>query len=133
VISPLDSPERIERVFERTESPWVKLSLDPVNFVADFRTLYNTKQLINHLFNVVGPYTIAAHVKDVYAEDRLVVHISETVPGDGMFDFDTFFPRFEALLPDGYALIEHLPASLVPQAVAFVKDKLAELGIPIRS
>jgi sugar phosphate isomerase/epimerase len=131
VTSPLDSPERIKRVIERTGSPWIRLSLDPVNFIGDFQKLYHTTRLINDLFDTLGPYTIAAHVKDVYAEDRLVVHISETVPGDGLLDFDTFFRRFEALLPAGYAIIEHLPANLVPQAMAFVQNKLAELGIAI--
>ena len=133
VISPLDSPERIKRIIERTESPWVKLSLDPVNFVSDVQKLYDTTSLLNHLFDTLGPHIIAAHINDVYVEDRLTVHISGTVPGDGLLDFGTFFRRFEALLPDGFGLIEHLPASLVPQASTFVKRKLAELDIEIRS
>ncbi len=66
-----------------------------------------------------------------YAEDRLVVHIGETVPGDGVFDFDTFFRRFEDLLPGGYGLVEHLPESLMPQALAFCKQKLLDLGLPV--
>ena len=131
VMSPLDSPERVRRVIERTESPWIKLSLDPVNFIGDLQTLYNTTRLIDELFDVLGPFIIAAHVKDACAEDRFVVHISETVPGDGMLDFDTFFRRFHALLPDGYAIIEHLPEQLIPRACAFVKEKLAQLDIPI--
>ncbi|MBI3942621.1 MAG: sugar phosphate isomerase/epimerase [Chloroflexi bacterium] len=132
VTTVLNSAAAIRRVIERTESPWVKVSLDPVNFVGDFPTLYNMAPMINELFDVLGPYIVAAHLKDVYAEDRHVIHISETVPGDGIFDFDTFFRRFEALLPDGYGIIEHLPESLVPQARAYVGQKLKELNIPIK-
>jgi sugar phosphate isomerase/epimerase len=131
VTSTLDSAERVRRVIERVGSPWIKVNLDPVNFVRDLPTLFNTAGLLTELFDALGPYILAAHVKDVYVEDRHVVHISETVPGDGIFDFDTFFRRFEALLPDGYAIVEHLPESLVPQAMAFVTRKLAALGIPI--
>ena len=107
--------------------------MDPFNFVADFQTAYNTTALVNHLFDVLSPYIAAAHVKDVYVEDRHVVHISETIPGDGIFDLDTFFRRFEALLPDGFALIEHLAEAQIPQAMAFVTQKLKALNIPIVS
>lgn len=131
VTSTLDSPERVRRVIERVGSPWIKVNLDPVNFVRDLPTLFNTAGLLTELFDALGPYILAAHVKDVYVEDRHVIHISETVPGDGVLDFDTFFQRFEALLPDGYAIIEHLSESQVPQAIAFVTCKLAALGIPI--
>ncbi len=131
VTSTLDSAERVRRVIERVGSPWIKVNLDPVNFVRDLPTLFNTAGLLTELFDALGPYILAAHVKDVYVEDRHVLHISETVPGDGALDFDAFFRRFEALLPDGYAIIEHLPESLVPQAMSFVTRKLAALGIPI--
>ena len=133
VTSTLDSAERVRRVVERVGSPWIKVNLDPVNFVRDLPTLFDTTGLLVKLFDTLGPYILAAHVKDVYVEDRHVIHISETVPGDGVLDFDTFFRRFEALLPDGYAIIEHLPESLVPQAMAFVTHKLAALNIPIRT
>jgi sugar phosphate isomerase/epimerase len=128
VTSTLDTPTRVRRVVERVGSPWIKVNLDPVNFISDLQTLYNTSSLLNDLFDVLGPYIVAAHIKDAYAENRLVVHISETVPGDGLLDFSTFFRRFEALLPNGYAIIEHLPESQVAQARAFVAGKLAELN-----
>lgn len=129
VTSTLDSVARVRRVLDRVGSPWIKVSLDPVNFIPDFPTLWNTTPLLNDLFDTLGPDIAAAHIKDVYAEDRLVVHISETVPGDGHLDFDTFFRRFDALLPDGYGLVEHLPDSLVPQAAAYVRQKLRDLGL----
>lgn len=131
VTSTLDSAERVRRVIERVGSPWIRVNLDPVNFVRDLPTLFNTTQLLVELFDTLGPYILAAHVKDVYVEDRHVVHISEAAPGEGLFDFDTFFRRFEGLLPDGCAIIEHLSESQVPHAAAFVTRKLAMLGIPI--
>ncbi len=133
VTTTLNSAESVRRIVERTESKWIKVNMDPINFIGDLRTAYHTTELVNRLFDTLGPYIAAAHVKDVYVEDRHVVHISETIPGDGIFDFDTFFRRFEALLPDGYAFIEHLPESQIPQAAAFVTQKLQALNIPIIS
>jgi sugar phosphate isomerase/epimerase len=114
------------------DSEWVGVSLDPVNFIADLPTLYNTTALLDDLFDRLGPKIFAAHVKDALVEDRLVVHISETVPGRGVFDLDTFLRRFEATCPDGYALIEHLPDELVPEATDYVRSRLDRLGIALR-
>ncbi len=130
-VSTLRNATAVRRIIERTQSPWVKYNLDPVNFVADLDVAYDTTTLLNELFDVLGPYIAAAHVKDVYVEDRHVVHISETIPGDGIFDFDTMFRRFEALLPNSYGFIEHLPEAQIPQAKAFVTEKLKQLQIPI--
>lgn len=131
VTSTLDSPERIRRIMDRVGSPWVQVNMDVVNFVKDLPTAYNTGAMIDHLFDLLGGHISSTHIKDVYVEDRHVVHISETVPGNGILDFDTLFRRLNAAQPDGYAVIEHLPESLVPQAAAFVRGKLAALGIPI--
>lgn len=132
VVSTLDSPARVQRVLARVDSEWIGVSLDPVNFIADLPTLYNTTALLDDLFDRLGPKIFAAHVKDALVEDRLVVHISEAVPGRGVFDLDTFFRRFEATCPDGYALIEHLPDDLVPEATQYVRGRLDQLGIALR-
>lgn len=132
VTTTLNSAQSVRRIIERSGSSWVKMNMDPVNFVHDLHSAYHTTDLLNELFDLLGPHIASAHVKDVYVEDRHVVHISETVPGSGILDFDTFFTRFEAALPDGFALIEHLPESLIPQAAAFTMKKLAELNITIR-
>ncbi len=133
VTTTLKSVEAVRRVVEATRSPWVKVNMDPVNFISDIWAAHHTTDLVNHLFDVLGPFIAAAHIKDVYVEDRHVVHISETIPGDGIFDFATLFRRFEALLPDGYGFIEHLPESQIPQAHAFVTRTLNQLNIPILS
>ncbi len=131
VTTTLNSAETVRRIIEATESDWIKVNMDPINFISDLHTAHHTTGMVNHLFDVLGSYVAAAHIKDVYVEDRHVVHISETIPGDGIFDFDTFFRRFEAQLPEGYGFIEHLPESQIPQANIFVRQKLDQLNIPI--
>jgi len=131
VTSVLDSPVRVQRVIERVGTRWVKVNLDAVNFIPDLPTAFDHGALVNELFDRLGPHVAAAHVKDVYVEDRHVVHISETVPGDGLFDFDLFLRRYEALSPELYAIIEHLPESLIPRAAVFVREKLRALSISV--
>lgn len=133
VTTTLNSPENIRDIIQATGSPWIKVNMDAVNFVKDIPTAYDTTSMINHLFDVLEPYVVTAHIKDVDVLDGHVVHIGEKIPGEGVFDFDTLFRRFEALLPDGYGFIEHLKSEeQVRQANAFVRGKIADMGITIR-
>lgn len=133
VTTTLRDAETIRRLIERTGSKWIRVNADLVNFVSDFKTAYDTTTMINHVFDVLGPYILTAHLKDVVVDAPLVVHISEALPGTGLLDWDTLFRRFEALLPDGYALIEHLrDYNDVMKARDFVVGKLNALNIPIR-
>ncbi|MBI1258636.1 MAG: TIM barrel protein [Chloroflexi bacterium] len=132
VTTTLSSPKTVRRIIERVGSPWVKVNIDAVNFVSNFAAAFDTTTLLRGLFDELGQYAAAMHIKDVTVGDRLVVHIDETVPGRGLFDFDTLFREFEAILPNGYGLVEHLPEDQIPEALAFVRGKLNQLNIPIQ-
>jgi hypothetical protein len=54
------------------------------------------------------------------------------VPGEGLLDLAAFCRRFEECCPDGFALIEHLPDSLVPAAKRGLDAALARAGIDWR-
>jgi sugar phosphate isomerase/epimerase len=131
ITSTLYSAEVIKRVIERSESPCLKLNLDPCNFVGDLPTAFNPTPMIHHLFDLLSPYIATVHVKDYYLEDRFVVHISETVIGAGMMDFETILRRLHQARPDGYAVIEHLPVGLIAQAKRNLTHKIIELGLPL--
>jgi sugar phosphate isomerase/epimerase len=129
----LSTPEHVRAMLEAVDSPAVRVNLDPVNFLSDLPTLYAHDKLLDRVFSELGPFAVSGHVKDAYAEERLVVHISETLLGDGAFDVRGYLERFEAALPDAYILIEHLPEELVPRAKLALDELLAELGIIPRS
>jgi sugar phosphate isomerase/epimerase len=122
-LTTLDTPERIARVFAAVDHPALKLNLDPVNLVADLPTLWDSSGLLDRVFSLMAPHAISGHVKDVYAEDRLVLHLSETLISDGVFDVVGFMDRFERRLPEAYMFLEHLPAELVGRG----KDALDRL------
>jgi sugar phosphate isomerase/epimerase len=129
--STLDSAERVRRVIERTDPANVTINIDLVNFVRDLPTAYASTGMINEYFDICGEYCGTVQVKDYYLEDRLVVHIAETVPGTGMLDIDTVLRRTEALSPDMYAVIEHLPLGLIPLAKRHLTERAAALGIEV--
>lgn len=130
-LSPLDSAERVRRVIERTDPARVKVNIDPANFVDGIRTAFDPAPMIDHMFDVLGEYCATTHVKDVHLEDRFVVHVSEAVPGTGIMDLDTVLRR-TAALPDGWAIVEHLPVSQIALAKRHLTERALALGIDIR-
>ncbi len=129
--STLDSAERVRRVIERTDPAGVTVNIDPVNFVRDLPTAYDSTAMIDQYFDICGPYCDTVQVKDYYLEDRFVVHIAETIPGTGMLDIDTVLRRTEALGPDMYAVVEHLPVNQIGLARQHLGARAAALGIEV--
>lgn len=130
-LTALRTPAITRQVVESVGSPWMNVNIDPINFLADLPTVYNSTALVNELFDELGRYAVTAHVKDVAVQDNLVVHISEVPLGEGIFDLDTFLLRYQTLHPDRFAFIEHLPPERIPAAAAFLRQKLHTLNIPI--
>lgn len=131
VTTTLNTPETIRRVIERTGSKRLKLNLDPCNFVGDLQTAFNLPPMLQHLFDVLGEYVATVHLKDFLLEDRFVVHITETVIGTGLMDFDTILRLVHQTKPDAYVVIEHLPISLIPLAKRNLTQKIKDLGLPL--
>lgn len=129
VISPLDSAARVREVIDAVGSPALRYNADPVNFVSSFKDAYDTTTLLEKIFSTLGPYVVSAHVKDVCLGERLVIHIDECAPGEGIFDLLTFMKLYEENNPDGYALIEHLPDAKISAAKAALDAVLDEAGI----
>jgi L-ribulose-5-phosphate 3-epimerase len=131
VTTTLNTPEVIKRVIERTGSKHIKINLDPCNFVGDLQTAFNLPPMLNHLFDVLSPYIATVHLKDFMLEDRFVVHITETVIGTGLMDFDTLLTLVHKHKPDAYVVIEHLPIGLIPLAKRNLTQKIKDLGLPL--
>jgi sugar phosphate isomerase/epimerase len=129
VISPLDSPHRVREVIDAVGSAALRYNADAVNFIGSFKDAYDTTRVLREIFALLGDRVISAHVKDVRLGDRLVVHIDECAPGEGIFDLVTFMRLYEQHHPGGYALIEHLPDEKIPAAKRALDAVLMDAGI----
>lgn len=124
-LSILNTPRRVKQLIEAVGSEALRFNMDPVNFIGSLQEAYDSTSVVNNLFDVLGPYTICGHAKDFCVEDRLVLHIEETVIGQGLLDHATVLRRFEECCPDGYMQIEHLPTEKIPQA----REALYRIGV----
>ena len=129
--STLDTAKTIRRVIDRVGGSNLRVNIDVCNFVTDLRTAFHPAAMIREHFALLGGFADTIHLKDYYLEDRLVAHISETVLGTGLMDWDTLLTEANANQPDGWLMIEHLPVSLIQQAKVNLNAQMKTLGIPV--
>lgn len=130
-ISIMDSPETCSAVVEKVGSDRLRIVMDFVNHFQTLQQVYQSEARLNHIFDVMGPIAPMAHIKDIRVENGLVLHLNEEVPGEGELALSVALKRFDALYPNGYGLIEHLPLEKIPLANTNVRKIAAENGIKI--
>ena len=130
-VSIMGSPETCREVVEQVGSERLRIVMDFVNHFQTLRQVYDSEARLNHIFDVMGPVAPMAHIKDISVQNGLVLHLDEEVPGAGELALGVALKRFDALYPDGYGLIEHLPTEKIPLANANVRRIAAENGVNI--
>ena len=130
-VSIMGSPEICREVVEQVGSDRLRIVMDFVNHFQTLRQVYDSEDRLNHIFDVMGPVAPMAHIKDISVQNGLVLHLNEEVPGEGELALGVALKRFDTLYPDGYGLIEHLPAEKIPLANRNVRQIAAENGIHI--
>ena len=127
----MGSPEINREVVAAVGSERLRVVMDFVNHFQSLAQVYSSTERMNRIFDVMGPISTVAHIKDISVEPGFVIHMNEEVPGAGELDLITAVKRWEALHPDGYMLVEHLPEEKIPTAVANVRRIAAEAGVRI--
>lgn len=126
----LESPEVTRDVLAEVDSPWVRSDYDSANWITR-ETVYDTTAALNHHFDVLGPYIVSCHAKDVWLENRLTLHLQDGCPGLGQVDFRTLFRRMESLSPDYPVIVEGAQTEELPQVSDLFHGLAAELGITV--
>ena len=130
-VSIMDSPETCREIVEQVGSERLRIVMDFVNHFQTLRQVYDSEDRLNHIFDVMGPVAPMAHIKDISVQNGLVLHLNEEVPGEGELALGVALKRFDALYPNGYGLIEHLPTEKIPLANTNVRRIAAENGVNI--
>jgi sugar phosphate isomerase/epimerase len=129
VVSPLFSPARVLDLMQAVDSPALGFNQDPVNLVGTLEIAWDTTTLIDSCFELLGPYTIGAHAKDVRIVDGLFPGFEEAEIGQGLLDHVTMLRRMQEVAPEAHVLIEHLPADRFPAAVAALSGFAQQAGV----
>ena len=131
VLSLLDTPQRMRDVIEAVDSPALRFNTDPVNFIGTVEDAYDPSRVLNELVTLLGKYTVAAHLKDMAVQDKLVLHIDEVVIGEGTMNYGLLLRQLEQIDPEMYGIIEHLPDEKIPQARAGLMRAADKVGVTL--
>ena len=88
-----------------------------MNHFETLSQVYASTDRLDHIFKEMGPYSPVMHVKDISLGPGLVLHLDETIPGNGEQDLVHCLRCFEGIFLEEYGLIEHLKPGLIQEAV----------------
>ena len=140
--SPLKSIERCKELIDAVSSPRLKILLDLVN-MCEPHMYYNTTDLVNRAFDVLGPHIASMHAKDVKIagggigggaraeKGNPIVHIDEAVPGTGTMDYETIIKRLGELPQDITIHVEHFDYEDTIVGQQYVRAVARKVGVQI--
>ena len=131
LVSILKNPETCRKMVESVGSPNLRLVMDYVNHFETLSQVYDSTDRLDHIFSEMGVYSPVMHIKDISIGKGLVIHLDETVPGNGELDLAHCFQHFQNHHPNNYGLIEHLKPDLIPEAAANTRAIATRAGVPI--
>jgi sugar phosphate isomerase/epimerase len=126
----LESAEVTREILDEVDSPWVRSDFDSANWIT-LQTVYRTGEALDRMFDVLGRHIVSCHAKDIWAENRLAVHLQDGCPGKGTMDFETLFRRMEALSPDYPVISEGNATEDLPAVGQLFHATAAKLGIRV--
>ncbi len=103
-----DSPDSFLELINAVNDHRFGVHLDPVNLINSPRRYYENAKLLDECFTKLGNWIVSCHAKDTKMTDQLTTHISETRPGTGNLDYETYLRGLERLPQNPPLMIEHL-------------------------
>lgn len=126
-------PRNVEdmwRLIKAVDRDAFAVHADMCNMVNSLTSSIIPATLVRSFFSEFGKLIRAVHAKDTVLGKHLTLHISEAIPGDGVFDYDALLTECNKLDPDLPVMAEHLETEeQYLRATSHFQKKAAELGI----
>ncbi len=105
----INSVERMKEFVDRVDSPFVKITLDPVNHMT-YDRIYESGRFIKCAIATLGDRIGNIHCKDVNVDPDIyhVSHIDEAPMGTGLLDHEVLIKASDVLEPHKTFCIEHI-------------------------
>ena len=124
------SIEDMHRLIKAVDRDAFAVHVDMCNMINSFDKVYDNAKLVHEFFSEFAPLIRAVHAKDTIIGKKLTLHISEAIPGDGVFDYNALFEECNKLNPDLPIMAEHLTTEEeYLRATDYFHQKAKEMGI----
>tara|TARA_B100001971_G_C17847097_1_gene361535 strand:+ start:175 stop:600 length:426 start_codon:yes stop_codon:yes gene_type:complete len=131
VVCPVSSPQKVKDLIDDVGSKKLGLNMDPVNFVGDLDTAYDTSALINQFYELVPDRVLGAHAKDFTVIETLLPHFEESIidEPESLLDNEALLVGLQKVNPKAHVLVEHLPDEKIPFAASGIRRVAERVGI----
>ena len=126
VANVVDSAEKGRQLLDEMRSPRLKVVMDAANLFDardPVRRLSRSEEILERAFELLGGDLILAHAKDVNGSGEVVA------VGKGDLDYDLYLNHLNEAGFSGPLVIHGLAEEEVEDSLAFLRRKLAEVGI----
>lgn len=132
--TPLKDAKTTRAIMDEVDSSSLMINLDPVNWVT-FENIFETGKAVQEMISIMKDYIYSLHNKGVALEDKLILHMSETVTGteNDLFDHTAYLKAITDLPKDLYLIVEHLPVEAMAKAREYLARIAIREGIPFES
>jgi sugar phosphate isomerase/epimerase len=125
-----DSADMYLKMLKAIDRPGFGVHLDPCNAVNSPERFYRNADLLNELFDKLGPHIASVHAKDLTWDVEMNVHFREVIPGTGAIDYRTWLARQAQLPGNPPLMMEHLKnAEEYEQGRKYIMDVGKEIGV----
>ncbi len=129
----LNGPDVYLKFIKAVDDPRLAAHLDPANAILDPQLYFSTTKLVNRCFDILGPWIVSCHAKDVIQDHQPnMVTLHEVLPGRGVLDYRAYIRRMEQASPDMPLIIEHLEKEQdYDEAARFIRGVAHEVGATV--
>jgi sugar phosphate isomerase/epimerase len=125
-----DGADSYLALVKAVDRPAFGVHLDPCNAVNSPAHFYHNAELLDELFDKLGPWIVSCHAKDLAWDIEMNVHFREVLPGTGKLDYATYLRRLAALPRDVPLMMEHLKtAAEYEQAGRYIMETGRKAGV----
>lgn len=118
----VSSARQARQLLDEMKSPRLKIILDPANLFHGGRT-ERMRETIAEAFDLLAPDMHMAHAKELAADGGM----GSVAPGQGVIDWDFYLQCLQRMRFTGPVIMHGLPETTVAGAVAFLRQRSANM------
>jgi sugar phosphate isomerase/epimerase len=127
-----DSAQSYLDLIKAIDRPQFAVHLDPVNCILTPRMFFANSSIIKECFDLLGPWIVSCHAKDIVMGDGFGLRLDEAIPGTGNLDYEMFLRQIARLPGDMPLMMEHLQESEYAQGRDHILAVAKRIGVEVR-
>jgi sugar phosphate isomerase/epimerase len=127
-----DTAENYLKLIKAIDRPEFGAHIDAVNMVISPRLYFNSGRLIREAFELLGPYVVSCHAKDIVMQGgpgTISFHLDEVPPGEGNLDYAAYVTEIDKLGRETPLMLEHFDVPAYRRGLAHIKSVAQGLNI----